>query len=238
MINIRPGNRLHFVGDSITAFGWYLGMETVLDAAVLALPQTERLSTNSGRPGYNVGTSGSHVNTVANNPLVYTSSGVVGNKVADIATDVPTRILAFNPTIVFLEVGINDAIASTNQGAFTASYFSILQQVKAWNANTQILCVNELCFGEQWIAGPPPQWGANVQDNFIASQNQAIAAVANAFAADVADVRAACLVQEVALNSPAPGAVFGIMTSDAVHPNAAGKAMMCSTALAFCNVTE
>lgn len=245
MLTCRPAQHWHFVGDSITAFGWYAaggGFVSQVNASIASLPSTVS-------PGVNVGASfgiaASSAGTARNLPvnptqLSVTSSGVVGNKIADIEADVPGRITNFNPDVIVIEVGVNDVIGGTAGTDFSTSYASVLDQIIAWNPTRQIGCVSILCYGEQWQAGGD-HWGPNTLDAQIADFNGRILAAANTRGATYIDMRTPLGVWETQNNLPGPpGTATGNFTNsgDPVHPSGAGQTLMGTFGVPFVGVTQ
>ncbi len=93
--------------------------------------------------------------------------------------------------------------------------------------------------GELWQDGPPAAFASsNPYNARISDLDQAIQdVVAASPSANVTyvPVRAVALAYEQAHNAPAPGVSAGILTSDGLHPNATGQALM--SAQAFGQVT-
>lgn len=226
---IIAGDRVHFVGDSITNFGWFNPTGGFVDQvnATWASPAPTPIPA-SASGGHIVVTGGVAIagNTQpTRRAITVTSSGVVGNKAADIAGDVASRIVAFNPTKVILEVVINDVIQGTAPTAFAASYDSIITQTLSSLPSVKFLCLSALCYGEQWQAGPA--WGPNTGDSQIITLDNAIQTICTNRGMFYADTRAAQVIYESINNTPAPGAVDGFVTADAVHPiNPSGQVLM------------
>lgn len=237
---IVAGDRVHFCGDSITAFGWFSQTGSFVDQinATWANPAAAPI------PAASTGTAAKSTGTTSvvqsaqptRKSISVTSSGVVGNKAADIAAAVASRIVAFNPTKVVLDVVINDAIGGTDPTAFQASYDSIIAQTIASLPSVKFLCVSALCYGEQWLPGPA--WGANSSDGLIVSLDTAIQAVVTKYSMSYVDLRAPLLAYEAVNNTPQPGAVFGVVTADNTHPIIpAGQVLMGTWAFAGVSVT-
>jgi lysophospholipase L1-like esterase len=217
---VVAGDSCHFVGDSITFYEWFAPSFVPLINATWPTPAVApNPGINAGRNSSTTGASG-----VVNNSqptkkqIIVTFSGVGGNTAADIAADVPSRILAYNPTKVILEVGINDAITGVNPATFAANYLSIITQTRAAIPGIPFLCIGCLCYGEQWLAGPA--WGANIDDAAILSIDNEIISVCGSIPdATYVDLRNPLIAYEGANNLPGPpGAVSGIITFDGIHP--------------------
>lgn len=236
---IVAGDRVHFPGDSITAFGWFSQAGSLVDQvnATWATPPMARIAARA-TGGRAVATGGMAVGQLVQptqRAISVTSSGVVGNKASDIAADVTNRIIVFNPTVVILDVVINDAIQGTNATAFQASIDSIVSQTQTALPGVKIMLVSALCYGEQYLAGPA--WGANSSDGFILADDAALQAVAVKYNQYYADIRTPLLAYEAVHNTPQPGAVFGIVTGDNTHPiSPTGQVLMGTWAFAGVSV--
>jgi lysophospholipase L1-like esterase len=232
---------VHFVGDSITASGWYSetgGFVDQINAQIAAFPSRRYYSRVSGSGvGNGGGTSSAIVMPVAASPIVVTASGVSGNTVADIATNVAARITNYNADINVILVGINDAILGTPYATFEASYTSMLSQVVAALPTRQIACCSVLCYGEQWQAGPDP-WGPNLNDVQCANIDAKIALCTAAVGATYIDFRTTLGVWETQNNPGPPGAASGVFTSDGVHPLASGEVLMGTWSMAYATVSQ
>jgi hypothetical protein len=237
VISAHPHQTWVFVGDSITFFGWYGPLVAAINAAIAALPNRFFPGINIGARAQSTGVAQARNTSVPGQPINAINSGVVGNKVADIATDVTNRILQYNPDVVVYEVGINDVIQGTNTTAFTNSYASMVAQVAAGAPLAQQMALSCFCYGEQWRA-PGDHWGVNVFDPNIADVDARIAAAILGVAGTSCDVRTPLGVGESINNIPGPpGAVNGVYTSDAIHPLANGQSLMSAAAFALCSVT-
>jgi lysophospholipase L1-like esterase len=244
MTNFRPGSRVHFVGDSITSAGWTWyavagGFVDQINAALPLAPVPFRAATVSGRQATNSGRSAVS-SSLQYIPLSVTASGVAGNKVADILADVPGRITNYNPEIVVLEVGINDAMVGGTIPDFRVSYDALLDAVITWNSAVKILCISAWMNGETWVSNPL-RWAGLGANNRIDAVNAEIAASCTARSANCtyADIRSPTLIYESLHNTPEPGVVFGVLADapDGVHPNTTGKIQMGTYAFAYVTVS-
>lgn len=190
---IRYNDRVVFVGDSITENGWY-AVAGGLIAQLGALGAS----------------------------LTVINSGVSGNKVADLAAAVPARVTNYNPNVVVIFIGANDASAGTPPATFRASYDSLISKIVAFAPGVQIVCLSILCQGELWSTSGP-SFAGNAFDSTITSLNAEIAGAA-AGCATYVDIRTQGARYEAEVNTPAPGAASGFLTSDGLHPNATGSA--------------
>ena len=230
-VTVRPGNQVVFVGDSITAAGWFSVTGGLVDQINAQIPTVVAPRYASLAPGASVASlaSGARAATVASisthNVNRTVNSGVPGNQTSDIVAAVASRITDYNPDVVVMLIGINDVTNAVALATIQANYDSILSQVRAWSGTVQIACVSVLWYGEQWVAGPA--W-SNVPsfDAQIDALNSAIQALCTTYSATYINARSPALVYETANNAPAPGVRTGILSSDGLHPNAAGQLQM------------
>jgi lysophospholipase L1-like esterase len=232
---IVAGDRVHVVGDSITFFGWATATGSFFDqiAATWANPSPAPIYSNSS--GGKVVTGGGTVVVANSQPtrrgITPTTSGIVGNKASDIAGAVASRIVAFNPTKLIIEVGINDFLASTDPTAFGISYDSIVTQTLSALPSCQIMCLSLLSYNEQWAAGPA--WPGDA----VPTYDNAIQTVCTNRGCTYVDLRTPLLAYEAAHNTPGPpGAGLGIVTSDGIHPIVTSGQVLMGTWV-FANVT-
>lgn len=247
-MQIKAGSHVHFVGDSITAISWYDGQyggglyqaapNSFLDriqTAGQALPAVVRAGVNTGMVAI-VGGMPATVSPAPQNLMTTSQSGVSGNVAADILSDgVNVRVTNFNPDVVVLEIGVNDAGEGTDYSVFQAEHASIIAQILAWKPTTQILCMGIACYFEQWqLVNGVPSWGIDIHDAAIIGINNAIQAnvAANIANCTYVNLRDPCLATEVAFNSPPPGLLDQIVCNGAPHPStylgptAAGSGMV------------
>lgn len=252
-INVTTGSKVVVVGDSITFQGWFSDTESLVGGTGLLVNQL-----SSAIVGVRAGVvaAGASSATVTNSSLRATAakvsgggqinainSGVSQNKIADIEGAIAARITNYSPTVVIIEIGVNDcrglnAGAPTPLVTFRASYDNILTTVKATIPTVSIICVGILLVQEHWTASGGIHFTTNPYDTgstipSIEQYNTEIQASAVAHGCTYVDIRAAAAIAESVQNSPAPGAIDGILTqvSDGIHPSAAGQLVM-STAVA------
>lgn len=144
-------------------------------------------------------------------------------RTSQILANVNTMILAYNPTVVFLEAGTNDTIFDTPGSQFSADYAALLAAIQSGLPGVQIGCMSVLCDGEQWSSAG---WTENPEDPQILDINTRMEAAAIAAGCTYIDQRATLLAYEMAVNTPEPGLDQGFATSDTVHPTTAGKLVM------------
>ena len=211
-------------GTSITSFGWFEPLKAMVDgrfankrnAAIARFPAVTR-------PVWQWQTS-------TDTRPTWVSSGISGNTAADIEGNVAGRITNYNPTMLILEVGVNDAYQAIANATFTTKYTSIITQSRAAIPTLKIVCVGILCKGEDWPTG------ANAYDTVatgIDPKNVIIQDIAAANTATYVDVRTPWLAYVTDANTA--HAASGFWTSDDVHPNQTGKIGM-STAV-FASLT-
>lgn len=238
MLVIHPDyDRLHFVGDSLTAAFWYTGLVTLINASNEGVRQ--RSARVVGRQSRTVGIVGKSRAVISPRSISVTTSGVSGDRIANIAADVPGRITSFAPTVIVIDCAINDSTdifnTLTTEAAVMVTWGTFLTAVAAANPNARIAITSTFCRGENWGVGP--LWnnsGTNQTDLVQDSLNAALAALAAARGYEFIDFRAALLAGEAINNTPSPGVHFGIYALNdgglALHPNAAGAVLMCATA--------
>lgn len=235
-VALHNGTKVHFVGDSITQLAWFSVAGGFVDQVNAILS-----------PG----------------AIVVTATGYSGQVTSEFAADMNTRVFAYNPDVVVLEVGTNDISVGTGMTIFSTAYASILSQIAAWKPGTPVLCIEPMLYNEQWFATfyatgvtptvgrgvvqsgnagvvhtiPGPAWGPNIYDYRFQSYCDAIAAAVTTAGQTLALNRAPALVYEAAHNTPAIGAVGGILTADGAHPNSTGKVFLGNNAILKCAVS-
>lgn len=202
-IRAHAGQHWHFVGDSITNFGWFAAAGGFVD-------QINALVGGAG--------------------ITVTSYGLGGDKVGGLAPRVHERVAIYRPDVIVVEIGFNDAPAATPSAQFRADYDSILIGCRAECPNAQLMSISILTFQEQWLSGPL-RWSPSATQTNIDTLNVQIAASAAALGAAYVDVRAPALVYESTHNTPEPGVTSGILTLDSIHPNPTGQVLMGTTAM-------
>lgn len=196
------------VGQINTAFS------PVVSSARAVLASGSRATLASGAPAT--------VSQTSLHPTIaYINSGVGGNKTADIAAAVTTRITQYNPDVILLLIGVNDAINLVDIGTFTANYNSILSQIRSWSSTVQIVTLSILIYGEEYNAGPPLSWaGCNGSgiDARIDSFNSVIQSLSTTYNTTYVDLRSQILTWESTNNTPAPGVCSGPFAGGGPHP--------------------
>lgn len=199
-----------FVGDSITADGWFDENESIYGGTNLLVQQLE----------------------AARGDVDVVNSGVGGDQIADIEAAVQTRIINHHPDVVILAVGVNDA-GATAPATFRASYDATLAAIQSGWPSAQIVCVGILLYREQWASSPPPaHFSGNPLDSQVEDLNVEIEASAAAHGCTYVDTRTPAAAYEEGHNLPEPGAISGVLTVDGLHPNATGQRLMSDAAFA------
>ncbi len=225
-VTVRPGNKVVFVGDSITLAAWYAVTGGLVDQINAQIPTVvaPRYATLAGGARAATLAPAAVAATVApvsiQSPIRVVNSGVSGDETANIDAAVAARITDYNPDVIVLLVGVNDVNLLESTAFITTHYGSILSQIRAWSPTVPIACLSILFIGELWGAGPV--W-ANAKDTALNDANTAIQGLCATYNATYIDARARALTYETVNNAPAPGAASGILTSDGIHPNATGK---------------
>jgi lysophospholipase L1-like esterase len=237
-VNIDGGEHIVFCGDSRTNLGWFNDALTAIAATFAAHATTkQRFSVNTGAPGkIRPGAAPGQVQAVTNQKgVTFVNSGVSGNVTADIAAAVPARITNLNPTMLVLWVGINDLINANSLAAFTASYQSILTQTLAAIPTCKIVTLGMWLRLEQWILSGGVPVGDNPLDPppsnptytpSLAQYDAAIQAATVAVGGVFVQPRPDTITYWSVHNTPAPGAISGILSVDGLHQNATGAALL------------
>lgn len=191
---LRKGERIVFFGDSITAGG----------AGPNGFITMIRSSLEKKYPELKIECLG---------------AGVSGNRVPDLQERVDKDVVAKNPTIVVIYIGINDVwrgqtdpARGTAPDRFTAGLEEVVSKVQAGGARV-ILCTPTV-IGEKKHGGNSP----DVKLDQYADLSRSLAKQRNL---QLCDLRKA-FVDYIALHNP-EDKEKGILTSDQVHLNLAGN---------------
>lgn len=160
-------------------------------------------------------------------------AGISGNKVPDLQKRLNTDVLAKNPDVVFIYIGINDVwhfshpCCKDNQGgtpadAYEAGLKDTIGKIKSGGAKV-ILCTPS-------VIGEKPD-GSNEQDAMLEQYAQISRKVARDTNVKLCDLRTAFITYLKEHNPE--NAKQGILTSDGVHLNAAGNTFVAEQMLAF-----
>lgn len=148
---------------------------------------------------------------------VWLNSGVGGQATVGALADLAALVTDKNPTVVIIELGVNDVDTSVSDANFTTRYQGIVDGIQAVNGSgVRFVMLSILVYGELHTSGA---WGANSHDTDIAAKNAIIATIAAAEGQTYVDLRTPLLAWEVA-NNPANVAT-GKFCYDAVtgvHP--------------------
>ncbi len=160
-------------------------------------------------------------------------AGISGNKVPDLQKRLATDVLAKNPDIVFIYIGINDVWHFTHscckdkEGGtpveqYEAGLKDIIGQIKASGAKV-ILCTPSV-IGEKAD-------GSNAEDAMLEQYAGISRQVARETKVQLCDLRNAFITHLKERNTE--NAEQGILTTDRVHLNAAGNQLVARQMLAY-----
>ncbi len=191
---LRQGERIVFLGDSITAGGAGLnGFITMI-----------RSSLDKKYPELKIECLG---------------AGVSGNRVPDLQARVEKDVVAKEPTIVVIYIGINDVWRGqtdpnrgTTPDSFTSGLKEVISKIQAGGARV-ILCTPSV-IGEK-------KHGSNPPDAKLDEYSDLSRSLAKERNLQLCDLRKA-FVDYIALHNP-EDKEKGILTSDQVHLNLAGN---------------
>jgi lysophospholipase L1-like esterase len=221
-VTIGGNQMMVAVGDSITANGYPEvagGLNAQINAQMTPVVAPGRALLVSG--AHAVLASGAHAVVVPSSfkPTIrYVNSGIAGNESSNIAAAVTTRITQYNPDVVLLLIGINDALSGVSTADYQANVDSILSQTKAALPHVQFVIVSVLVFGEQWDSGPL-RWGnCGSIDARIDAFNVALQSEATTWGATYVDVRSNILTWLSTNNTPEPGVCNGPFAGGGPHP--------------------
>lgn len=226
--SLASRDTLVFVGDSLTAgtpTPWFTTAVATINAAFTPTNKQYPAIATGGR---SVVTGGVGVVAITpNTPTInVVNSGIGGNQVSDISTNITTRITNFNPTAVVMCIGINDCVVfNTPLATFRAACDAIWTAVKTANPTCKLWAVSLYCWGELFSAGPvwnnpydgPPAIG-NSLGLYITDYNAQAQASVIAAGGLFSENRNETLALIASLSSP-PGAHAGPTTLDGEHPN-------------------
>jgi lysophospholipase L1-like esterase len=151
----------------------------------------------------------------------FTGAGIGGNKVYDLYLRMDADVMAKNPDIVVIYIGVNDVWhktllgTGTNADKFEKFYQAIIDRLAAQHIKT-ILCTPAV-IGERTDCSNPQDGDLNQYSNIIRSL-----AIKNKL--PVADFRKAFLEYNLIHNTG--NKEKGLLTTDRVHLNAAGNQLV------------
>ena len=201
-IVLKKGDRIVFLGDSITAGG------------------------NSGK-GY-IQVIRNHVADKKKDlDIVCIGAGISGNKVPDLQKRVDKDVIAKKPTIVVIYIGINDVWHGENNpknGTAPDTFEAGLKEVigKCTKAGAKVILCTPTVIGE--LPG-----GANKLDGKLDDYAKISRKVAKDLDLNLCDLRKA-FVDHLEANN-AQKKASGILTTDRVHLNEAGNRLVAETIL-------
>ena len=198
---LKQGDRIVFLGDSITAGG-------------------------SGPAGYITLIKNSIDAACKGMGLETVNAGVSGNKVPNLQARLEKDVLAKKPTIVFIYIGINDVWhwkkqpdgsmkGGTPTDQYEAGLKEIIGKIKAAGARV-ILCTPSV-IGEKVD-------GANERDKMLDEYSDISRKVARETGSELVDLRQAFVAYLKANNKDNKDR--GILTGDSVHLNAGGNRLV------------
>lgn len=251
---VSPKDQIVFVGDSITALTWYGPLVASINATFT--PRVNGLSTLATGTARAVVTGGTSATVVPGSytpQLQIVNSGVPGDGVQNIQGAVAARITSHNPTLLVVEVGVNDCRAATNLTTFRTAYDSILDQTQTAIPSVKIMCLGVLTVGEQWTtSGGVPVWDDKLVSPpsnptwtpWIDDYNGQISASCTNHGGTFMETRTEYLAWEVANNTPAIGAFTGLLTLDSpsnptgVHPTPLGQTVLGGIVLPYFAISQ
>lgn len=214
---IHPGNRVLYLGDSLTQFGWMSvsgGLNDQINVATSKIASkyrrgivVHRLKANSHAVKIQI--PGGAITVINRGVAGWTSTQIEADKV---------NIPALSPNAIILDIGINDVTIGNSPATYRSNVDSALTYYQANIPGVQILFVSPLVNGELRTSD-----GTAFSGNGFDSQIDAIIVQAAASAAShsivFVNIRPAALTYIDAHGPPAPGTTFGtIVDSTKLHP--------------------
>jgi isoamyl acetate esterase len=151
----------------------------------------------------------------------FIGAGISGNKVYDLYLRMENDVLAKDPDLVFIYIGVNDVWHKASSGTgtdadkFEKFYQAIIDKLKARNINV-ILCT-PAAIGEKTDF-------SNTQDGDLNEYSKIIRRIANKNSLSLVDLRKSFL--EYNLKNNPENKDRGILTTDRVHLNANGNQLV------------
>ncbi|MBL7742441.1 MAG: SGNH/GDSL hydrolase family protein [Chitinophagaceae bacterium] len=151
----------------------------------------------------------------------FIGAGIGGNKIYDLYLRMEDDVLAKNPDMVIIYIGVNDVWHKTSAGTgtdadkFEKFYQAIINKLKA--KNIKIILCTPAVIGEKTDFSNPQDGDMNQYSNIIRS-------IAAKNSLPLADLRKAFLHYNLKNNSENKDR--GILTSDRVHLNAKGNQLV------------
>jgi len=205
-IALKKGDRIVFLGDSITQAG--AGSKGFI---TLIKQELDRRARNLG--------------------IEIIGAGISGNKVPDLQKRVDQDVIAKKPTIVFIYIGINDVwhgekdpARGTSKDKFETGLKEVIKKITSGGAKA-ILCTPSV-IGEKHD-------GSNKLDGKLDVYAEISRSVAKECKVLLCDLRKE-FVQQLKEKNPA-NKDRGILTSDSVHLNESGNRLVAETMLRLLN---
>jgi lysophospholipase L1-like esterase len=199
---LKKGDRIVFLGDSITAGG--VGAQGYITVIKNTLNEKQK-----------------------DLAIELVGAGISGNKVPDLQKRVERDVVAKKPTIVFIYIGINDVwhgekdpTRGTPKEKFEAGLKEVIGKIAA--AGGQVVLCTPTVIGEK-------KDGANKLDAQLDEYADISRKVAKELKLPVCDLRKA-FVEHLKTNN-ADNKESGILTTDRVHLNPAGNKLVAETML-------
>lgn len=151
----------------------------------------------------------------------FIGAGISGNKVYDLYLRMENDVLAKNPDVVIIYIGVNDVWHKTTSGTgtdadkFEKFYQAIIDKLKA--KNIKIILSTPAAIGEKTDFSNP-------QDGDMNEYSNVIRRIASKNSLPLVDLRKAFL--EYNLNNNPANKDRGILTTDRVHLNPAGNQLV------------
>lgn len=148
----------------------------------------------------------------------FTGAGIGGNKIYDLYLRMDDDVLARNPDIVFIFVGVNDVWhksmfgTGTDPDKFEKFYQAVINKIKA--KGSKIILVTPAAIGEKTDF-------SNVQDGDLNKYCNIIRGIAKKNNLPLVDLRKELLAYNLQHNTD--NKEKGILTTDGVHLNATGN---------------
>ncbi len=201
-VKLKAGDRIVFLGDSITAAG-------ARDNGYITMIRKELDQKHADLKIETIG------------------AGISGNKVPDLQRRVEKDVIAKKPTIVFIYIGINDVWHGESdpaRGTMPDAFESGLKEVigKCRDAGATVVLCTPTVIGEK-------TGGANKLDAKLDQYADISRKTAKELKLPLCDLRAAFVEHLKAHNKD--NAEKGVLTSDRVHLNQAGNEFVAKTML-------
>ena len=202
-ISLKKGDRIVFLGDSITQAGW-----DNANGYVQIIKKT--LDEKHG-----------------DLDITVLGAGISGNKVPDLQKRIDQDVIAKKPTIVFIYIGINDVwhgesnpAKGTSKDKFESGLKEVIKKITDTGAKV-VMCTPSV-IGEK-------KNGANKLDKKLDAYSDISRAIAKDLKLPLCDLRKEFAEYET--NNNKENKESGILTSDRVHLNQAGNKLVAEAML-------